>query len=170
MEPGPSRTARLQDRSPEPAGCATALLDETEWQIHCGAPGCDAFLADASWVDVQMAMIMNSGDEWTARQAVDRLPPLHGRQFRMNVQFHPGWHKDDGDTWSVAPVPRRATGVGNLHETFTQRYIRGILRRAELSFEAAAPAKVSCPTCHLLQVIPRHYRRGVPPTVSERAA
>jgi hypothetical protein len=171
MDEFASRTSRRNEPAEDFTGWVTASLDESEWEIHCGAETCDEFIADASWIDVQMAMMMNSGDEWSAEQANRELPPIYRRQFRMNVQFMPGWDKDDRDVWKKGFEPQvDLSGLRRHSENYTQRYIRGILRQAKLNLEAQPPSKVICPACETLQLIPRRYRKGVPALIREAAS
>jgi len=171
MDDFASRTSRRNEPAEDLTGCVTASLDESEWEIHCGAETCDEFIADASWIDVQMAMMMNSGDEWSAEQANRELPPIYRRQFRMNVQFMPGWDKGDQDIWRKGFEPQvDLSGLRKHSDNYTQRYIRGILRQAKLNLEAQPPSKVVCPACETLQVIPRRYRKGVPALMREAAS
>jgi hypothetical protein len=148
-----------------------ASVDAEEWEIACGVAGCETFLADASWFDVQMAMILNSSDEWAARSALDTMPPLHLRRFRMHALFPPHWSKDEEGVWvlKVAEAIRRK-GPNDSGDSFKERYIRGRLRLAELSQEAMPPAKVRCPSCKTLQVIARRVRKGAPSLAPEEKA
>jgi hypothetical protein len=170
MDDFPTRSSRRNTPTEDFTGWPAAALDDSEWAINCGNEACGAFLADAAWIDVQMAMIMNSNDEFAARAAADGLPPTYRRQFRMNVQFSPDWAKSAGDVWSVGGAPAGGSRGAKASEQYTQRYIRGILRQAELNLEAQPPAKVVCPACATLQVIPRHYRKGVPQAVTSAAS
>ncbi len=169
MDDSPTRSSRRNAPSEDFTGWPIARLDDSEWAISCGNEAYSAFLADAAWIDVQMAMIMNSNDEFTARAAADALPPTYRRQFRMNVQFSPDWAKDADEVWSVGCAPASGSGA-KASELYTQRYIRGILRQAELNLDAQPPAKVVCPACATLQVIPRHYRKGVPQAIARAAS
>jgi hypothetical protein len=133
-------------------------------------PGCDTFLADASWFDVHVAMILNSVDEWAAKSAFSSLPPIHLRRFRMHAQFPPQWAKGEDGIWvlKLAEAIRRKSP--EMGDAFKQRYIRGRLRQAELSQEAMPPAKVRCPACGTLQVIARRVRKGAPALVADEKA
>jgi hypothetical protein len=115
-------------------------------------------------------MVLNSNDEPGTHQAIDRLPPLHRRLFRLHVQFRLGWHKDQRDIWSVATPRRQAIDIASPQETFAQRHIRGVVRQVDHIVEAQPPTKLICPACQLLQVIPRRYRRGVPPAVGPQTS
>ena len=166
--------AAMHHNRPEPEDFSrwpTAAVDAKEWEILCGVAGCDTFLADASWFDIQMAMILNSSDEWGAKSAMRSMPPIHLRLFRMHAQFPPQWAKDEEGVWVlkvVEAIRKKAANDGG--DEFKQRYIRGRLRLAELSQEAMPPAKVRCPSCNTLQVIARRVRKGAPSLLSDEKA
>ncbi len=148
-----------------------AAVDAREWEIVCGVEDCAAFLADASWYDVQMAMILNSSDEFAARDAMATLPPLRFRRFRMHALFPPSWIRGEDGIWEARIVTAsiRRKGVDDV-DVFKQRYIRGRLRQAELSQEAMPPAQVRCPVCNTVQVIERRVRKGAPSLLTDEKA
>ncbi|MCA9824391.1 MAG: hypothetical protein R3C29_14715 [Dehalococcoidia bacterium] len=161
-------------REPEECdGITRAAVDAKEWEIACGAENCGAFLADASWYDMQMAMILNSSDESAAREAMAHLPPVRFRRFRMHALFPPSWSRGDDGVWqaqAASPVvTHKRHGTGDA-DVFKQRYIRGRLRQAELSQEAMPPAKVRCPVCGTVQIIERRVRSGAPALVPDEKA
>ena len=153
------RRAPAEDLSQLPE----ARLDIGEWDIRCSTESCDAILADASWLDIQMVMLQNSPDDTTAREAMRHLPDRRFRAYRMNVRFAPGWkrtatdgvwvhHPDDGVMRSGKEAARQ------------RRLIRGEDTMIDLRQEAETPVKAKCPSCALLQVIPGHRRKGLPGT------
>jgi hypothetical protein len=159
----------LRDQA-EYEGLPRAAVDAREWEILCGRPDCATFLADASWYDVQVAMILNSSDEWTAREAMGNLPPVRFRRFRMHALFPPNWVKGEDGVWEVRGANPEKKRKPDDADAFKQRYIRGRLRQAELSQEAMPPARVRCPLCDTVQVIERRVRKGAPSILDEKAS
>jgi hypothetical protein len=145
-------------------GWVTANIDEREWELSCGKPGCGAVLADASWFDMQLAMLLNGGDEFASRAAIASLPPVSYRPYRMHVLFTPMWRKRaDDDVWIASTVTEaQTTDKPGKPKAFNRRVVRGSLRAIELGQEAVPPVKVICPACNTLQVIERRRRKGAP--------
>jgi hypothetical protein len=162
----------LRDPDDGSDGMTRAAVDAREWEILCGVENCRAFLADASWYDVHMAMILNSSDELAAREAMASLPSVRFRRFRMHALFPPSWVRGEDDIWHAQTANAIVTHKRKRDDAdaFQQRYIRGRLRQAELSQEAMPPAKVRCPVCNTVQVIERRVRKGTPPLVEEKAS
>ncbi len=152
-------------------GMVRVAVDAREWEIACGVEDCAAFLADASWYDVQVAMILNSSDEYAARDAMANLPPLRFRRFRMHALFPPSWIRGDDGIWEARNTvdAGRRKGIDDV-DVFKQRYIRGRLRQAELSQEAMPPAQVRCPVCNTVQLIERRVRKGAPSLLTDEKA
>jgi len=145
-------------------GLPVARLDAHEWEIHCASEACDAFIADASWLDIQVAMILNGSDEFSSREALARLPAQFSRPFRMNAHFPPDWHKrEEDEAWERGRgFERRSGKPGEKTDTYNRRLIKGQVRAIALSQEATPPARACCPDCGLLQMIERRRRKGPP--------
>lgn len=140
-----------------------ARLHVTEWDVRCADESCGAVVADASWIDIQMLMCLNSPDEVAARAAMNRLPERRFRTYRMNVRFAPGWKRDPvQEVWAqdVSGARLASARAGTLQ----RRLIRGEDCVIDLRLEAETPAKAKCPSCGLLQVIDGHRRKGMPGT------
>ncbi|MCC7366456.1 MAG: hypothetical protein IT303_19015 [Dehalococcoidia bacterium] len=140
-----------------------AQLDEHGWEIHCAAPGCGAKIADCSWLDLQMAMILRLADELTARKAMASLPAPQMRYYRLGVEFPWGWRQRDSDgLWQFMPQRARRPVTSAATRTRELRVIRGHVRSIGASSEGVPPLAVACPVCNAEQVIEPLRRKGLP--------
>ena len=146
-----------------------ARLDVEEWVVRCASEPCGTEIAEASWLDIQMVMLLNSPDETTAREAIRHLPDRRFRAYRMNVRFAPGWKRTATDGVWVHHPDEDVTRSGKAAAR-QRRLIRGEDTMIDLRQEAETPVKAKCPSCALLQVIPGHRRKGLPGTSSPASA
>lgn len=140
-----------------------AQLDESGWEIRCAAEGCGAKIADCSWLDVQLAMILRLADEVTARNAMAALPAPQLRTYRLGIEFPWGWRQREADgLWQFMPHRSHRPPPAISRRSREMRVIRGQVRSIGASQEGVPPLAVACPLCEVEQVIEPLRRKGLP--------